>query len=116
MKEAKKEVDSARESTSCGKVFRSKDGRQEARDIAKNIRNRFKNKEIWDTTEVKQSSKWEILIPQDREWETDTKQAVNVIKGTELTYLNTGIVMVSPRNLDTVVKSSWKAREIWIRL
>ena len=31
MIEAKKEVDIARESTSCGKVFRSKDGRQETR-------------------------------------------------------------------------------------
>ena len=76
---------------------------QEARDLAKYVRSRFKNKEIWDTAEVKQRSEWESLIPQDRDWETDTKQALNVAKRTELTFSSMGIVVVSPRNLETVV-------------
>ena len=44
-----------------------------------------------------------ILIAQDRDWETDTKQAVSVIKRTELTFSSTEIVMVNPRNLEAVV-------------
>ena len=76
---------------------------QEARDLAKYIRSRLENKEIWDTTEVRQRSERRFLVPQDRDWETNTKQAVNVIKRTELTSSTGGIVMVNPRNLETVV-------------
>ena len=43
------------------------------------------NNEIWDTTEVKERSEWETLITEDRDWETDTNQAVCVIKRMELT-------------------------------
>ena len=98
-----KEFENVRESASGGKALRAKVVGQEARDLAKYIRSRFKNKEIWDTAEVKLRSEWESLIPQDRDWETDTKQAVNVVKRTELTLSSMGIVMVSPRNLETVV-------------
>ena len=43
-----------------------------------------------------------IFLPQDGEM-GDTKQAVNVVKRTELTSSCMGIVMVSTRNLETVV-------------
>ena len=39
------------------------------RDLAKYVRSRFNNKEIGDTTEVRQRSEWEFLVPRDRDWE-----------------------------------------------
>ena len=48
---------------------------QEARYLAKYIMSKFKNKEILDSTEVRQRSEWEFLVPQDRDWETDTKRS-----------------------------------------
>ena len=93
-----KEFENAWESASGRKAFRAKVVGQEARDLAKYIM----NKEIWDTAEVKQRSEWESSIPQDRDWETDTQQAVNVVKRMELTSSSMEIVMVSPRNLETV--------------
>ena len=50
-----------------GKAFRAKVVGQETRDLAKDIRSRSKNKEIWDTTEARQGSEWEFLIPQERD-------------------------------------------------
>ena len=78
-----------------GETEREGERGREARDLAKYI-SRFKNNEIWDTTEVKQRSEWEALIPQDRDFETDTKQAVRVVKRTELTSSGTGIAVVKP--------------------
>ena len=43
------------------------------------------------------------MVPQDRDWETDTKHAVNVVKRKELTSSSMGNVMVNPRNLEIVV-------------
>ena len=40
--------------------------------------------------------------PKDRDWEADTKHAASVITRTWLTSSGTGIVMVNPRNLETV--------------
>ena len=62
---------------------------------------RSKNKEIWDTTAVRQRSEWELLIPQNRDGEKDMKRGVNVIKRTELTSSSTGIVMLNPRDPET---------------
>ena len=45
-----KEFEKACESASGGKAFRAKVVGQETRELAKYIRSRFKNKEIWDTT------------------------------------------------------------------
>ena len=50
---------------------------------------------------VRQRAEWEILDPQDREWETDTSCACDK-KKTKLTSSSTGIVMV-------------RSREIWRR-
>ena len=52
---------------------------------------------------MRQWPHWELLVPQERDTETDTKQVVNRIKRTELTSSNTGIVMLKPRDLETVV-------------
>ena len=55
---------------------------QETRDLAKFTVSRFKNKEVLDTTKVKQWSEWEPPDPAGLALETETKHAVRVIKRT----------------------------------
>ena len=71
--------------------------------LPKKHQEQVQNKEVWDTTEARERFERKVLVPQDLDWKTDTRQAVNVIKRTELTSSSTGTWMVNLGNLETVV-------------
>ena len=60
LRKLEKELENAWESASGGKAFKAKVVGQEAGDLAKGTRSRFKNKEVWDTPEERQRSEWEF--------------------------------------------------------
>ena len=83
-----KEFECAWESASGGKAFRSKvaGGRGES---PCQIHQEQKQRNLGHDESETEVRTEKPLIPQDREWKTDTKQAVSVIKRTELTSSRT---------------------------